>query len=579
MSIRRREFIGGIGAVSVVGSALDAFGGEKPLLRIGVMTDTHVGKTKDTCKRVKLAYRLFRKQAVDLMVNVGDVADYHFPTGYKAYRETVEEVFAKVPPTARPKELFVYAAHDYFAYKGAARKDWQRCATPAFADMQRLIGASNGPYASGSIKGFPYVVLPQRLSDGLDFPRCEKMIADACAANPGKPVFVFAHIPPANTTRSGRGCPDKAAMFSKYPQVVNISGHTHGSLADERAIWQGAFTSVNAGCLQNWGDGRAGIAGNSVPRINDYGVLIIDVYAARIVFRRFDVRDGAEYHAQRPWMIPWPHNPSAAPYAPANRKDIERVPAFAADAVLRAEPSKTEDGGVLLTIPVTVGEPRPFAYRVRLERMDAGGKWVSHARRDFFGDVWQREKERPANYAQEFASAYFSEGGKFRFRVAAANCWGKDGKSIEVVFDSPTRKAPVDIAWSCQNPMEECEFRTGLSGGASKPRTGDFYEMDKGVARLEIPKEAWNGPKGTPFRLVVDMHTVQNTNPTWTVVLRNPNPVSNASGRLSTPPGDSGMLRYVIDIKKVADKHAYYLLIREGGIGKIRFGGVRVERL
>jgi hypothetical protein len=110
-------------------------------------------------------------------------------------------------------------------------------------------------------------------------------------------------------------------------------------------------------------------------------------------------------------------------------------------------------------------------------------------------------------------------------------------------------------------------------------RIGDFYEMDKGAARLEIPKEAWAGPAGTPFRLVLDMHTVQESDPTWTVVLRNPDPLKNASGRLSTPPGDSGMLRYVIDIRKLADNHAYYLLIREGGAGKIRFGSVRVERL
>ena len=89
MSIRRREFIGGIGAASIAGGAFDVFGCEKPLLRMGVMTDTHVGKTKDTCKLVKLACRLFRKHSVDLIVNVGDVADYHFPTGYKAYRETV----------------------------------------------------------------------------------------------------------------------------------------------------------------------------------------------------------------------------------------------------------------------------------------------------------------------------------------------------------------------------------------------------------------------------------------------------------------------------------------------------------
>ena len=96
MSIGRRDFIGCIGALSFMGPAYQLFGDEKPLLRIGVMTDTHIGKTKESCARVKLAYELFRKHGVDLMVNVGDVADYHYPTGYKAYRETVEEVFADV---------------------------------------------------------------------------------------------------------------------------------------------------------------------------------------------------------------------------------------------------------------------------------------------------------------------------------------------------------------------------------------------------------------------------------------------------------------------------------------------------
>ena len=76
--MKRREFIGGIGVASVLGGAFDAFGGEKSLLRIGVMPHTHIGKTKGT-----------------------------FPTGYKACRETVEEVFGKMPPVARPKELFV----------------------------------------------------------------------------------------------------------------------------------------------------------------------------------------------------------------------------------------------------------------------------------------------------------------------------------------------------------------------------------------------------------------------------------------------------------------------------------------
>jgi hypothetical protein len=578
MHIGRREFIGGAGAVLYVGAGLEVFADENPLLRIGVITDTHIGKTKDTCERVRQACELFRKYNVDMMVHTGDVAEFHYPTGYQAYRETIEEVFAGVSKTARPKELFVYAAHDYFGYKDTPRKDWDNYATPAFADMKRLIGATNDPYDQGMIKGFPYVVIPQHATGGLDVDKCKKMVADACAANPGKPVFVFAHVPPERTTRTGRGSYFMKQICLQSAQVVNLSGHTHGSLSDERAIWQGAFTSVNVGCLQHWGDGRDGIAGSNVRRINNYGAVIVDVYPSRIVFRRFDVRDGAEYRADSPWIIPWPHNPSSAPYLAKKRKDKDIVPAFALDSVLKVAPSAIEDGGVRLSIPLVSGEPRPYAYRVFLDRKDASGDWRPHARRDFFGDFWQREHERPQKYEHEFANSYFEDGGKYRFRVAGVNYWGKEGRRISVEFDAPKRKSPANIVWSSSNPMEECEFRSGLSGGKLMPRDGDFYKMD-GSARLEIPKDAWKGPRGTPFRLVVDIHTIQEKLPTWTIVPRNPKPLRNATGRLATPPGDSGLLRYVIDFTKLSEKHAYYLLIREGGEGKIRFGKIRVERM
>lgn len=575
MEIGRRRFIGCVGSIPFAG-ALAAFAEEKPLLRMGVLTDTHIGETKASCRRVKLAYRLFRNHGVDMIVNVGDVADYHYPTGYKAYRETVDEVYAKVAAADRPKELFVYAGHDFFKYKNSPRKDWDRHATAAFADMQRLIGASNGPYAQGTIKGFPYVVLPQTMTEGLDLACCERMIAEASAANPGKPVFVFAHIPPAGTTRTGRGHPEKTKIFSKYPQVVNISGHTHGSLSDERAIWQGAFTSVNAGCLQNWGDGRDGIVGSNVRRMNNYGVLIVDVYASKIVFRRFDVRNGEEYHAENPWMVPWPHDPATAPYALERRNRNMPKPAFAPDAALKLSPLKA--GGVMLTVPTAVGEPRPFAYRVRLERLGNNGKWMMHARRDFFGDAWQLESERPKKYDMEFADVYFCDGGKFRFRVSPVNFIGTEGKCVSLEYDAPASES-ASIVWESADPMKDCPFLFGLAGKGPVPRKGDFYEMDGRDARLVFPKCVWKGAKGAKFRFVADIHTVQENLPTWTMVLRNPKPLKNAMRRVSTPFGDSGMMRYVFDFEKSAENHDYYLLVREGCAGRIRFGRIRIERV
>ena len=67
------------------------------MLRVGIVTDTHVGKTDASCARVRLAYQLFRDLGVDLVHNNGDVADAHYPTGYAAYRRMMDEVFADVP--------------------------------------------------------------------------------------------------------------------------------------------------------------------------------------------------------------------------------------------------------------------------------------------------------------------------------------------------------------------------------------------------------------------------------------------------------------------------------------------------
>jgi hypothetical protein len=147
------------------------------------MTDTHVGKTKESCSRARLAYEMFRDMGVDLIANVGDVADHHYPTGYVAYREMVDETFAQVPAVRRPKELFVYAWHDAYAYKNHPREDATKDSPEAFADMQRLIGATNGPYAEGEIKGYPYVVIPQLYGvQGVDWRRFDKMLADAVAS-------------------------------------------------------------------------------------------------------------------------------------------------------------------------------------------------------------------------------------------------------------------------------------------------------------------------------------------------------------------------------------------------------------
>ena len=576
MEITRSEFVWTLGAAMFApGGSLAA---EAPLLRIGVMTDTHVGKTKTSCSRARLAYELFRDIGVDMIVNDGDVADHHYPTGYVAYREMVEETFAGVSPARRPKELFVYAWHDAFDYRNHPRGDAGKDAPEAFAEMQELLKSPNGPYAEGEVKGYPYVVIPQFYENGtVDWARFDRMLAAAVAAHPGKPVFVFAHVPPLGTTRTGRGDAEKRKVLDRYPQAINISGHTHGSLRDERAIWQGGFTSVNAGCLQRWGGGLPG----SAPReMEEYGVVLVEVFADRIVFRRFDVRDRSEYSAASPWIVPWPFDPATAPFRPEVCSAAAPVPAFAPGAAISVSADADPFKALVVSFPCTAGVVRPYAYRVELSRRDASGAWAAFARRDLYGDFWQREADRPAVVEQTFGAPYFEEGREYRLAVTPRNSWGREGKSIERVFTAARPARDGKLVWESSDPMKDCPFRKGLAGNSAYAAQDGFFALERAAqARLVFPDGVWKAPKGTRFRFTVDMQTVQGEGPCWTMVLRNRTPLENAVPRIATPSGDSGVQRYVMEFTKRNAAFSYALLVREGGVGRIRFCRVRIEQL
>ena len=94
------------------------------------------------------------------------------------------------------------------------------------------------------------------------------------------------------------------------------------------------------------------------------------------------------------------------------------------------------------------------------------------------------------------------------------------------------------------------------------------------------PRVWKNIPENSRMRFTVDMHTIQKSDlyRQWTLVLRNPIPVVNANSRITTFSGES-VNRYVINFRMTETDYKYYLLIREGEAGKIRFNYVKLEIL
>ena len=117
MQMNRRAFLGGMAAAGA--GPLLGVPASGRVARVGLVTDTHVGTTRESCARVRAALELFKQKGVEMVVNCGDIADRHYPDGYRYYRKTVNEVYPD--PASRPIERFVYAFHDVCDYRPGRR--------------------------------------------------------------------------------------------------------------------------------------------------------------------------------------------------------------------------------------------------------------------------------------------------------------------------------------------------------------------------------------------------------------------------------------------------------------------------
>ena len=579
MNISRKHFIQGSAAL-LAGAAFAELPTGKPKLRIGVMTDTHVGKTVESCIRVRRALELFRDQGAELVINNGDIADHHYPTGYRAYRQVFNEVYTHA---ARPKELYAYAWHDAFDFQGHARNQVVPDAPVAFEEVRRLLEAPNGHTAELVLNDYVFLVMPQFTgSKGfLSWDEYEAKIAAACKANPGRPVFVVDHVPPLGTVYESVkwGSRRTRQIMDKYPQVVHFSGHVHGSLRNDLLIWQQNFTVINAGCLFGWGGLLAGTHLGYDKQ--EWGVLVVDVHEDRLVVRRWDVRDGTEIGAAHPWIVPLPFVAATAPYRRASCRAAEARPVFAAGAQVSVAPvvRKTFEG---LRVEFPDAAPGAMIYRVSAARRNAAGAWENVAVCETFSEYTKHPKDRTGKVQYVVPEGYFAPSTTYRISVTPVNQYGDVGASISTETTTPAAFAPRTVLWQCADPMRELRFAPDWRG--AKPCVADangFYgPLPGGRLRLTLPDGIFKAEPGTRLRLLVDVHTrCEAYDEQPTVILTEKGKAGAFYGGEYNGFGDVRSLR-MLDVKVEKDSpDSYDLEFRDGAGGQVRFDGLTLVRL
>jgi len=528
-----------------------------PLMRVAFITDTHVYIKPQSANLVKEAYKLFKSLKVDAVVNCGDIADRHHPTAYKNYRDAVSAVYGN---EKAPVEFFAYANHDIGRDRTISQEKY-------FEMLKRDLKIFHDPESLTKFKGYNFVTVRQSVSQET----FEKLIVQAVKDTPDKPVFLIDHSPAGSTVYDSAtwGSWWRRKILEKYPQVVQFSGHVHGTLANELNIWQGKFTAINIGGLAYW---HAVLMGNVVASRNSDMALVMDVYKDKLVMRRFFCKTKNEYQPETPWVVYLPYEPSKAIYSPEKRNAESLPPEFARNSKVSVS---VEHDGAVVKFTRAQHKDGVFFYKQELFRKD-NGQWVRFSRKDIMGDF--DIDNRPEVVEFFINNGYLDSNKEYKIKLTPVHIFGKEGKAIYGEFATKEVKNDSVVVFETSDPMKDCPFLEGLKSDKTIAKDKDGYYDFKREGRLIFPDEIWEGPTYTQFRVTVKMHGKQGKL-RWTLTMRNPKPQSNGNNRFYTEPGDNGVQRYVIDMYKSSPKYKYYLLIREGSPGKVRFEHIKIERM
>ena len=435
----------------------------EPNLRFGVLSDIHIGGKKDAAARAEKALRWLASKDVDAVLCPGDIAHSGLIRELEAFAEVWHRVF---PGNGKKVELMISTGNhdvdawsgrwknfteermlaDRFNYKDNPAKTWRRL----FGQKWELIWRRE-------VKG--YVFIGSQWSSLK--PPVERYFKDhAAELRGGRPFFYCQHEHPKGTCHGSYSMGDdrgeSVRALSAFPSAVAITGHSHCAISDERTVWQGAFTSIGAGCVH---EGAGGFNYDNVTAswhpsyrkklmasmadpdswggdAKGGGCELVEVFDGYIVVHRQSIDFGRPIGPK--WKVPLPAR-AGGPFDFGRRADRRAAPQFAAQAKVTAKfcPKGHPLEGVghkgepciYVTFPRarTVSGSRVFDYTVEAF---AEGMPAPVVRRIVAAGF--AYPEECANLPGEclFSATELPPGKPVRFTVTPRDCFGIAGKPL-----------------------------------------------------------------------------------------------------------------------------------------------------
>ena len=451
----RRWFIGGMAAAAVLPRRVFADFGGTPRLKFGIVSDIHIHKNdRQALARFEKALNYFKSRGADAVMIPGDMSD----NGTLELLVQVGEVWDRVFGGTSVEKLFVYGNHDVSCpanRPGSIAADLAKSWETAFHE----------PYAPvwyKEVKGYSFTGAHwYAQSHSPHF--LDAMRGFAKRFDPSKPFFFTQHAHVRNTCLGdwawGADDGTTRTFFEKFPNAVTVTGHSHDTLTDERSLWQGEFTALNAGSLSYsstsynlranaatnaWGYKRLQKQIQQKTRLKGEGLshqgLFVTVTdeAMRIERREFEW----DQSLGPDWVVPLPL-PGERPFAFAAHAKRRTAPEFPADAKLSVS---CEEGVVKVAFPPAEARRncRVFEYELIPYLQAEGIELPLMARRVIADDYNLPASKAGQGGVFEIKVADLPPEGRFRFEVRPLECLGLKGAPISSAGGfSPRDTAPM----------------------------------------------------------------------------------------------------------------------------------------
>ena len=576
-------------------------------LVFAVISDTHVGNSYGGryVEKVSNTLQYLTGQGkLDALAVVGDLTDHGDTNQYTEF----VQLFGNSENFVSPVDNFLFMMGNHDNYNGSGQSNYK-------SGLKVFNGNKSYPLDQYVlIKGYPFITISVRAGYNNDdnasngtasYPSTvvttlKRYLKQAAQDAPGKPIFVFTHVPPRWTCYSSWGEIEGAAwamkvlnpVLNQYPQVVIFGGHSHYPLGDPRSIHQGAnpnssrnnyYTGINTGSITyseiNPGAVEEGIHPEGFKNVTE-GMILEEQPNGDIEIRRYDTYRGLEIDPEHRWLLKAPFDGSMFEYADIRDADDNPnnvplrnglpAPAFYKSAKLTLD---TYPNDVTITFPQATDNECVFRYKVRVLN---GETEVKSA---FVFSQFYLMTDKP--HTLSYTIDGLAEKTKYTAEVIAYDSYDNQSVPLTATFTTNADDAPVPDPvgwWTFDNPdnlLEGTGVATLQGTAHSKGNVNVSNLEDLGIVPFAGPYEG-NGAITVPvnssllmttnleattlstYSLLMDIHSTELNG--YTPLFQN-DPANNKDGSLFINNGKIGLNSNGLGYNGFLDNDKWYRVV------------------